>query len=669
MQIDLKKYNTNRLILLGIILVASFLRLYNFVDLPFSHDEYSAIIRTQYSNFNDLIKHGVLPDFHPAGIQIFLYYWVKLVGTDTWIVKLPFVLTSISSVYLLYIISKKWTNETVGLITASFLATSQYAITYGTYARPYATGLFFTLLLVYALTHLIQQPNKKFWRNWILFVLAGTACAYNHYANMLIAGFIGLSSFFFIDKSIRWKYIIAGATIGIFYIPHISILSFHLSKGGIGGPDGWLGPPESTFFFEYISYLFHYSIFSIILIISIYLIGYLFGKRQPSFNANIDFKKRLYFFIAWFLLPFLICYFYSIYKNPIIQFSVLIPSHFLIYILLFGHIKPLKFLQNIIIVLLILSTNIATLIYVREHFYVHFKIDYNNALEQLETIRKKHPNIPALIDTDPRISNYLQKKWNREIHFDPYQFKNGTELITYLDSISRIDDYFYYVESNQVNNNNIQLIKRYFGTIEWQQYNQSDIIYLFSKAKKSSPIWMIYEWKPSSKLPKEWAGLKNENLFHSDENNSWVYQIDSLTEWGPSITFNLKDIVYSTKNVIDIEITTSTLSKENNFIVVSEIKDQDSLLFWGGTNSSDQLTNSQTSTISHSFTVPKDKFITDNNLLNVNFWNQGKKNVLIKEVKITLREGNPYRYSLFYPIKKTVISDLKGLQLQGISQR
>jgi hypothetical protein len=88
----------NKLILLGILLVASVLRFYNFSNLPLSHDEYSAILRTHYTCFNDLIELGVKPDFHPAGIQFFIFIWVKLFGTADWIVKLPFILFSISSV-------------------------------------------------------------------------------------------------------------------------------------------------------------------------------------------------------------------------------------------------------------------------------------------------------------------------------------------------------------------------------------------------------------------------------------------------------------------------------------------------------------------------------------------------------------------------------------------
>lgn len=650
----------NNRILIGIMLVACALRFHDFFNFPFFHDEYSAILRTQYTNFHDLIEQGVKPDFHPAGIQFFLFIWVKIFGTDPWIVKLPFVIANIASVYLGYLVAKRWTNETVGLIVAAFLATSQYMLTQGTYARPYASGLFFSLLLVIAITNFIQHPERKFWRNWILFVLAGAACAYNHYVSMLIAGIIGISSFPLIPKSIRLKYILAGLSIGILYLPHLSILSFHMSKGGVGGPDGWLAAPEPGFAFEYLSYLFHYSIWSVVLIIFVLLTGWYFGRKEVH-SSEFSFGKRLYIFICWLVIPFLICYFYSVHRNPILQFSVLIFSHFTLYIFLFGHIKPLKSLWNSVIVSAILITNVLTLIYVREHFSVHFRIDYNNALEELEKERKSHPNLPALINTDYRISEYLQKKWNKTIPFDKFEFANNVQLLRYLDSISAKSDYFYFVEVHNNNQNVVPLIQRFFPKIEKQLNHQTSVIYLFSKNGKKDFTATVYEWNPSSTLPEKWENLFADKLLSQD--GKWYYQLDSLTEWGPNISFNLKDIVSTTYNVIDIEVDVKDLQIDKDVVITAIVRDdKDSTFYWTGSGSIDQNLNGKCEKINHSLYIPKMDYIKKNYELNIMIWNLGKSNFLVEKVSIRMRKGNPYRYSLFYPIYPTVISELKGLQ-------
>ena len=99
----------------GILLVAAVLRLWRLGQVPFMHDEFSALFRLKFDNFHDLIQYGVKEgDSHPAGVQVFLYYWTKLVGWNELWVKLPFALMGIASVYLIYLIGRQWFNRKVG---------------------------------------------------------------------------------------------------------------------------------------------------------------------------------------------------------------------------------------------------------------------------------------------------------------------------------------------------------------------------------------------------------------------------------------------------------------------------------------------------------------------------------------------------------------------------
>lgn len=649
--------NSNKLILFGIILIACALRFHDFLNLPFFHDEYSAILRTDYDNLSDLVEHGVKPDFHPAGVQFFLYFWVKFFGTDPWIVKLPFALASIASIYLGYAVAKKWTNETVGLITAAFLATSQFSIIYGTYARPYSFGLFFTLLLILALTNMIRHPERQFRRNWILFVVAGAACAYNQYVNMLVAGIIGITALPLIPRKFLLHYLSAGLAIGLLYLPHLPIFFYHMNKGGIGGSEGWLGAPDFTFITGYFSYLFHHSIWSFVLIIFILLTGWLLGRKinyTPPFPAS----KRIYLIVAWFFLPFLICYYYSVYKNPIIQYSVLIFTHFLIYLLLFGHIKPLKTTGNSIIVSAIIFTNVCTLIYTREHFHVHYKVGYEQILPTLENERKKHPDLPALVSSDFRFTDYLQKKQHRTVPFDKNTFETYSELLHYLDSISQKSEYFYYVETDY-DQPKVPMIRHYFPKIEWQLNNQVNAIYLFSKHGTTHDSGSIFHWNTTDRLSQEWQHVQPEQFI--SKNGKWAYHMDSLSEWGPKITFDLKDIVATTNNVIDIEISTENLNPEKEVVIVAIIKDRDSTILWTGNSSLHQSVNGNCHTIYHSLSIPKMKYIY-NYQLEVMIWNLDKSTFNITGIDIRLRDGNPYRFTQFDPIRPAVISELKGLQ-------
>ncbi|MFZ4463318.1 MAG: glycosyltransferase family 39 protein, partial [Bacteroidales bacterium] len=109
--------------LLLVMLVAGWLRFYHLGSLPFMHDEFSALFRTEYDSFSDLIRLGVAEnDTHPAGVQVFLFYWVKIFGFNEFWVKFPFALAGLVSVGLLYLIGEKWFNETVALTTSAVMA-------------------------------------------------------------------------------------------------------------------------------------------------------------------------------------------------------------------------------------------------------------------------------------------------------------------------------------------------------------------------------------------------------------------------------------------------------------------------------------------------------------------------------------------------------------------
>ena len=74
---SLKQYiNEHRYtcVLFGVLVLAAVLRLYHLTQIPFANDELSALYRLQFPSFKTLITQGVMPDGHPALVQVFLYY-------------------------------------------------------------------------------------------------------------------------------------------------------------------------------------------------------------------------------------------------------------------------------------------------------------------------------------------------------------------------------------------------------------------------------------------------------------------------------------------------------------------------------------------------------------------------------------------------------------------
>ncbi|MCK9562538.1 MAG: glycosyltransferase family 39 protein [Bacteroidales bacterium] len=203
---------TNKTVILLILLIAIILRFINYFDIPFTHDEFSAMFRLNFDSFSELIEKGVKIDGHPAGIQVFLYYWTKLFGYQEWIVKLPFAIFGIISVYIIYLIGTKWFNETVGLLSAAYIGSIQFTIMYSQIARLYISGMFFSLLMIYYWSNLMMNPHKNFNRNSLLFIISTSLCTYNHHFSLLFAAIVGISGVFYIQRKYLIKYVISGIT-------------------------------------------------------------------------------------------------------------------------------------------------------------------------------------------------------------------------------------------------------------------------------------------------------------------------------------------------------------------------------------------------------------------------------------------------------------------------
>ena len=127
-----------------IFLVAAIIRFIPAFDYQFSFDELSALSRTIYSNWYDLVLYGARIDAHPVLIQCFLYSLVKVFGYSEFWIKLPFILMSLGAVIYAYLFSLKWFGKPSALLSAAVFSFSFIFLYYSPLARPYASGLFFT---------------------------------------------------------------------------------------------------------------------------------------------------------------------------------------------------------------------------------------------------------------------------------------------------------------------------------------------------------------------------------------------------------------------------------------------------------------------------------------------------------------------------------------------
>ena len=366
-------------ILIGVImLVAALLRLWKLGQVPFMHDEFSALLRTRFDNFHDFIQQGIMPDSHPIGVQAFLWLWVRIFGWSEFWVKLPFALMGIGSIYLIYIIGRQWFNRKVGLLSAAFFAVSQFTVFYSQLARPYSAGLFFVLLMAY-FWYKVVFGTKTTARDYIGFALSAWACSLIQYFSIAQAGLIFLTGLFFLPKERRKAYWLSGISAVVLFAPTLPIFYQQLFVSGSIG--GWLAAPKSTFLSDFIQYTMNYSMLFMFITGIIILLPLILGKRTKQ-NQPLRWAG-----LAWFVIIFVIAFIYSLKREPIIQHSTLIFSYPFVIIVafsLFGT-RTLSPWQTALVVATILFAGTSSLIMERRHY----DLMYHQGFDQIAVEMKQ----------------------------------------------------------------------------------------------------------------------------------------------------------------------------------------------------------------------------------------------------------------------------------------
>lgn len=631
---------SNNTLLFFILGSACIFRFYEFIHIPFTHDEFSALFRTRFSSFGELIEMGVRPDGHPAGVQVFLYFWSKIVGWNTALIKLPFALAGVFSIFLMYRVSCIWYNETVGIISAAFLTVMQIMVMYSQIARPYISGVFFVLLMIFFWSQIMLKPDKKFLRNSSCFVISAALCAYNHHFSLLMAAIVGFSGIVIIPRKYLGWYALSGFAIFLLYTPHLSILFSQLEIGGI---ESWLAKPTPSFFPSYLGYLFNYSSLLYAVVCLIIITG-IFSSGKNDFSI----KKFLIFF-GFFILPLFIGYFYSVYSSAVLQYSVLIFSTPFVLFLLFGHVSNQKPIVNLFITVVILAVGSYSLIYKRQHYRVFYNSPYEKIIDDALKVYSKSPQTPILIQSHQAITHYYLDKNNLTIPFTWLDSLSSTkDLLQFLDSSSQSSDNLYFGHLSENDAKTIPIIRNYFPEMKSQKNYFNASTYLFSKghAVVEKTEMLSFETGVSEK----WSNYNSENRVIRDSFNlSHTYKVDRDSEWSVSYNEKLSFFAPKKNDFIDISVLGYFEEKPNEALIVATLKNGDDVIFWGASDLSEFLVSNsfpQKAKAYLSIKLSDIKGINENTTLIVFLWNKGKSQFLIDNFGISLRTGNPVLYGL-----------------------
>jgi uncharacterized membrane protein len=418
-----KKLSQEQLFLGAVLLFAFVLRAFNYFDLSFMNDELSALARTKFSSFGELFSQGIIPDGHPPLVQLFLYFWTALFGYGETMVKLPFLIISIVSLYYLYLLTKELTQSiNTALIVTLFFACNQLHLSYSTIARMYITGFFFAVALTYHWFLWLKNPNKK---EYYLMILFAVLCAYNHHFSLLFALIVWGSGFLFITKEQSKKYLSALAIVLVAYLPIIYITFYQLFvTGGLN----WMQETNSVFVEDFFNYFFHYN--TLLILISLAGIVLLFLKNK---------NKYVLMGLMWFVIVMTLGFVYSLMIAPVIQFHLLLfVSPFLVIAIVHPFSYILDGKKYLILGGVICSLSLFSLIIGRGHFQLFPNQPYRTLAKNIKSIKQGMGKVLVVSDlTLKYLDFYLDEEYDyvdtiSEINLKNYNYEDIINKYDYI---------------------------------------------------------------------------------------------------------------------------------------------------------------------------------------------------------------------------------------------
>lgn len=419
---------SEKILFISILTIGFVLRFFQLTDIPLTNDELSALNRLHYPNFTEMIHGAVVTDGHPAGVQIFLWFYTHLFGITQWIVKIPFLILGFLALPLYFFAAKNLSSTKIALFTLAFLASLQYPIFYTQTIRPYSSGQFLSALTIFIWSKLlIKKENIN--SLWIIIFLAIAIflSLSNHYFSGFLAFYLLPIGILINRNNFSFRYFSPWFIAIILYIPQLKIFIHQLK---VGSP-GWLEVPTFHSLVHHIQYCFHFSTLYFGLFAALFLVK-LFHLKGTFFISH-----SAYLWLLCYLIPILTAYFYSIYRAPIFQDSIFIFSFFFLFLFLGDIFTAQSYKVSTFVSLLaaILIVNVCTLIIKRQHYKQYYNYGYSKLVKDVNLF--KHSNTPIhVFGFEPFFFQYYQKqnsqeRYNVYFHCDLFfadSAKNKVEL-------------------------------------------------------------------------------------------------------------------------------------------------------------------------------------------------------------------------------------------------
>ncbi|MEP7264595.1 MAG: glycosyltransferase family 39 protein [Bacteroidota bacterium] len=613
------------------LIVGASLRFYNFSDWSLSNDELSALNRLRFTTFHEVIEQGVkLNDMHPPGVQSFLYTLTKMAGNDVGVVRLPFVIMGIFSILAFFLVADRWIRREGSLAATALFSGLIFPILYSQLARPYSPGILFSLLTVYFLTRIVytNSSDKNETINYgalVGFILCGSISMYIHYFSFLFIGIAGITFLFLAKPKIRIALLISGLVMMALYIPAIPVLTYQMSIGGLGGSEGWLGPPEKDAFLKLIFFIFNESYILIALVFVSWIISILLSSKIKTRNT---FRPIA---LLFFLLPFLIAFFYSIFRNPVYQHSIMIFSFPFLLIYIFSYTPMLKEKTLTILCTFILCiTALSTIAEKRFYHTIYFGVFKDIAEDAVES-GKKYGTSNITYATNvlmPYYIDYYQEKLQADIKYKLYSCNTaeGLEKLNTIASTSTTELFSYSWSNTADPFETDQIISRYFPykVKQVNYFNSGYRLYSRDSTKGNAAQYKFtylndYESVQTSgdsvMLTAEKSHSGNHSVLYNPEN-----------EFGPGFKKNISETAIQERDIVWIQLWVYVADTTVDGNLVFQIDADNKSVLWRGASLKSYIKKvNQWTLVYLACQIPE--ATPSQSTISAYFWNSGKKKI------------------------------------------
>ncbi|MFA4853224.1 MAG: glycosyltransferase family 39 protein [Bacteroidales bacterium] len=631
------KNNNERAILYLILLTGALLRIYDIWGLSLTNDEFSAIARAQLSSFSEFISKGIYADIHPAGIEFFLYLWIKVFGTSVFIIRLPFIAAGIFSIYVAYRIAARWFNEHTGLFVAAALCFLEFPLMYSQLASPFIPGLLFSLLTVWFWTKMLFD-NRTDTKNIIYLALSISLAAYSHYFTLAFISIVIFTGIFFLNRKNIKAYLFTILFAVIFYIPNIFVIIHQINNpAGIS----WLTVPDNNWFFKHVYFLFNNSQILLYLSFAIFIVSHIINFTEVRFG------KFHIISALWFLLPFLVGFYYSLWIKPILENAILLFSFPFLLFFIFSFIQREKKVFNFSMLGIFLITGLFSTIVEKKYYSTyHFGEFKDIAAKTIEwNDQYGDKNITKVINVNsPFYINYYLEKAGKPLSFAMYKNEGRKDLHT-LNKIVKDSktSYFLYAWSSLVDPNETGdiITVKYPYIIKQIDYNGMAGITLYSMTDsthaipQSKPVYYIFNgFEEKNTWEKNTSIITTEKVWKG----KYAIKLDARDEYGPACVNRISRMTDKPFKRIQVSLWAyaTGIFKDAQIVATLSFRDDDNQIyekyFWLSSKFEYFIEKEKWGQVFFSFNLPDLR--SRNDELKIYVWNPDKQPLYIDNFEL-----------------------------------